>query len=111
VILGNKVSRLGLSTHAEKLKAVWKLEAPKSQKQLEMFVGLAIYFAAYIPYFSWMATPLFKLMRGKEDVYDWKVEHQQAFETIKLALVTARVRGHLVAGNPTDYTPMLLTTP
>ena len=29
IVLGNKVSRLGLSTHQEKLKAVWELEAPK----------------------------------------------------------------------------------
>jgi hypothetical protein len=29
VVLGNKVSRLGLSTHNEKLKAIWELEAPR----------------------------------------------------------------------------------
>ena len=28
IVLGHKVSRLGLSTHQEKLKAVWELEAP-----------------------------------------------------------------------------------
>src|SRR5271156_4614008 len=98
VVLGNKVSRLGLSTHAEKLKAVWKLEAPKTKKLLETFVGLAVYFATYIPFFSWMATPLFKLLRNKEDSFDWGAEHQQAFETIKLALISAPVRGHPVTG-------------
>jgi hypothetical protein len=96
VVLGNKVSRLGLSTHAEKLKAVWKLEAPKTRKLLETFVGLAIYFAAYIPFFSWIA--LFKLMQNKEDALDWTAEHQQAFETIKLALISAPVQGHPVTG-------------
>jgi hypothetical protein len=75
VVLGNKVSRLGLSTHAEKLKAMWKLEAPKTRKLLETFVGLAVYFAAYIPFFSWIATPLFKLMRNKEDALDWTAKH------------------------------------
>ena len=29
IVLRNKVSWLGLSTHQEKLKAVWELEAPK----------------------------------------------------------------------------------
>jgi hypothetical protein len=29
VVLGHKVSRLGLSTHNKKLKAIWELEAPK----------------------------------------------------------------------------------
>jgi hypothetical protein len=111
VVLGNKVSQLGLSTHAEKLKAVWKLEAPKTKKSLEAFIGLAMYFAAYIPFFSWMATPLFKLMRSKDISFDWSAKHQHAFETIKLALVSAPVRGHPVAGqayrlytDASDYT-------
>jgi hypothetical protein len=98
VVLGNKVSRLGLSTHAEKLKAVWKLEAPKTKKSLKAFIGLAVYFAAYIPFFSWMATPLFKLMRSKDISFDWSAKHQHTFETIKLALVSAPVRGHPIAG-------------
>jgi hypothetical protein len=29
IVLGNKVSHLGLSTHQEKLKAMWELKAPK----------------------------------------------------------------------------------
>jgi hypothetical protein len=29
LVLGHIVSRLGLSTHNEKLKAIWELEAPK----------------------------------------------------------------------------------
>ena len=58
IVLGNKVSRLGLSTHHEKLKAIWDLDMPKDRKKLETFLGMAVYFAAYIPYFSWIATPL-----------------------------------------------------
>ena len=62
IVLGNKVSRLGLSTRQEKLKAMWELKAPKDKKRLELFLGLAVYFSAYIPYFSWMVNPLFKSM-------------------------------------------------
>ena len=94
IVLGNKVSRLGLSTHHEKLKAVWELEAPKDQKKLETFLGLAVYFLAYIPYFSWMANPLFKSMRLKDPPHEWTDELQKCFELIKFALVLAPVRGH-----------------
>jgi len=94
VVLGNIVSRLGLSTHHEKLKAMWELEAPKDRKKLETFLGLAVYFSAYIPYFSWMANPLFKNLRQKELPFVWNDVHQKCFETIKLALVSAPVRGH-----------------
>src|SRR6266852_3016044 len=94
VILGNIVSRLGLSTHHEKLKAMWELEALSDRKKLETFLGLAVYFSAYIPYFSWMANPLFKNLRQKELPFVWNDVHQKCFETIKLALVSAPVRGH-----------------
>src|SRR5271170_7530362 len=93
IILGNKVSRLGLSTHHEKLRAVWELEPPKDQKKLETFLGLAVYFSAYIPYFSWMATPLFKKLHHEDKSWDWTSEHQKSFKFIKLALVSAPVRG------------------
>jgi hypothetical protein len=98
VVLGNKVSRLGLSTHNEKLKAIWELEAPRDWKKLETFIGLVVYFAAYIPYFSWMASPLFKSLWHKELPFLWTEEQQKAFELIKLALVSAPVQGHPEAG-------------
>src|SRR6266852_3740813 len=98
VVLGNKVSRLGLSTHHEKLKAVWELEAPRDRKKLESFLCLAIYFASYIPYFSWMATPLFKCLRLKELPFEWMDKLQNCFQLIKSALISAPVRGHPEAG-------------
>ena len=98
IVLGNKVSRLGLSTHHEKLKAVWELEAPRDRKRLESFLGLAVYFSSYIPYFSWMANPLFKCLRRKETPFIWTEELQNCFQLIKLALASAPVRGHPEAG-------------
>jgi hypothetical protein len=98
VVLGNKVSRLGLSTHHKKLKAIWELEPPKDRKKLKTFLGLAVYFSAYIPYFFWMATPLFKCLRRKETPFVWAKEQQKLFELLKLALVSAPVRGHPEAG-------------
>jgi len=94
VVLGNKVSRLGLSTHHKKLKAVWELEALRDRKKLESFLGLAVYFSSYIPYFSWMANPLFKCLRQKETPFEWSDELQKCFELIKAALVSMPVRGH-----------------
>jgi hypothetical protein len=98
IVLGNKVSRLGLSTHHEKLKAIWDLEAPNDRKRLETFLGMAVYFAEYIPYFSWIATPLFKCLRKVEAPFEWTGEQQKAFELVKLALISAPVRGHPEAG-------------
>ena len=93
-MLGHKVSRLGLSTHQGKLKAVWELEAPRDRKGLESFLGLAVYFAAYIPYFLWIATPLFKCLCRKDLGFTWGKDQSQAFELVKLTLILAPVRGH-----------------
>jgi hypothetical protein len=98
VVLGNKVSHLGLLMHHEKLKAMWELEPLKDHKALMMFLGLAVYFSAYIPYFSWMATPLFKGLCQENKQFEWTTEHQKAFKLIKLAMVSAPVRGHPEAG-------------
>jgi hypothetical protein len=94
VVLGNKVSKLGLSTHHKKLKAIWELDTPKDHKKLETFLGMAVYFNTYILYFLWMATPLFKCLQKKETSFEWTEEQQKAFELIKLALVSTPVCGH-----------------
>jgi hypothetical protein len=73
---------------------MWELNAPTDRKKLETFLGLAVYFSAYIPYFSGMANPLFKNLRPKESPFEWNDTHQKCFELIKLALVSAPVRGH-----------------
>jgi hypothetical protein len=73
---------------------MWELEAPKDHKKLETFLGLAVYFLAYIPYFSWMVNPLFKNLQLKDSPYKWTNIHQKCFKLIKLALVSAPVRGH-----------------
>jgi hypothetical protein len=73
---------------------IWELKAPTDCKKLETFLGLAVYFSAYIPYFSWMANPLFKNLRQKDSTYMWTDTHQKCFELIKLALVSTPVWGH-----------------
>ncbi|KAF9504717.1 hypothetical protein BS47DRAFT_1307739 [Hydnum rufescens UP504] len=58
-LLGQKVSQLGLSTNVEKIQAVTTLATPHHCKDLETFLGMAIYFATYIPCFSGITMPLF----------------------------------------------------
>ena len=48
-----------------------RFKAPQDHKGLESFLGLAVYFTAYIPYFSWIATPLFKCLCRKDLGFAW----------------------------------------
>ncbi|PBK88634.1 hypothetical protein ARMGADRAFT_855236, partial [Armillaria gallica] len=58
LLLGHKVSRLGLSTHYEKVKAISELVRPTKVSELQTFIGMLVYFQSFIPYFMDCMTPL-----------------------------------------------------
>ena len=62
VVLGQQVSRLGLSTHKEKVDVVDAMKEPTGVKPLQAFLGFINYFAQYIPFFMWIAKPLYNLL-------------------------------------------------
>ncbi|OJT11428.1 Retrovirus-related Pol polyprotein from transposon 297 [Trametes pubescens] len=99
MLLGQKVSRLGLSTHQEKVKAITDLAAPRNVSELHTFLGMMVYFSAYIPFYAWLAAPLFDLLRKEKD-WEWEEVHQEAFELCKQVLVQAPVRAHAMPGRP-----------
>ena len=70
LLLGQKVSQLGLSMHNEKVRAITKLAAPMNLCSLQSFLGMAIYFLHYIPGYVSLATPLFELLR-KNMKWNW----------------------------------------
>jgi hypothetical protein len=48
-VLGQMVTRLGMSTVPERIKAILDLEFPKTLKELRQWLGLIIYWRNYIP--------------------------------------------------------------
>lgn len=52
MLLGQKVSRLGLSTHKEKVDAILQLDNTKNVHDLQIFLGMMVYFASYIPFYA-----------------------------------------------------------
>ncbi|KAJ3007678.1 hypothetical protein NUW54_g3453 [Trametes sanguinea] len=99
MLLGQKVSRLGLSTHKDKVDAIVELAPPKNVHELQVFLGMMVYFSAYIPFYAWLAAPLFRLLKSSEG-WDWTELHQEAFDLCKQALVQAPVRAHAMPGKP-----------
>ena len=110
LLLGHKVSRLGLSTHAEKVEAIMNLERPRKLSQLQAFLGMVVYFSAFIPYYASVCAPLFQLLR-KGCKWHWGVEHEHAFQSAKSALQSSPVLGPLWKVFRTDYIQMLRTKP
>ena len=99
LLLGQKVSCLGLSTHKEKVEAILTLTRPRHISDLRTFLGMAIYFSHYIPYYSDTAALLFQLL-GKAQKWSWEAEHEKAFEEIKAVLASASVLAHPLPGLP-----------
>ena len=93
LVLGQKVSRLGMSTHKEKVDAIDRLEPPKTIKQLQTVLGMFVYFSAFIPYYAIIMSPLFKLLH-KDKKWEWGEQQQHAFELAKQVLKSAPILGY-----------------
>src|ERR1700691_1551062 len=99
LLLGQKVSQLGLSTYKKKVDAMLELEEPKNCHDLQVFLGMMVYFSAYIPFYAWIAGPLFSLLR-KSTNCEWTEVHSEAFKLCKQVLVNAPVCGYVKPGFP-----------
>ncbi|TFY58379.1 hypothetical protein EVJ58_g6460 [Rhodofomes roseus] len=99
LLLGQKVSQLGFSTHEEKVRAVTEFARPSKVAELQSFLGMAVYFSNYIPYYSFIASPLFQLLR-KDTKWKWTAECEHAWQAIKAALQNAPVLAHAQPGYP-----------
>ncbi len=96
-LLGQKVSRLGLSTHKEKIDAIISLVEPVNKSELQTFLGMMVYFSAYIPYYAWIVAPLFQLLK-KDQIWTWGPLQQKAFGFSKQVLANAPVRAYAIPG-------------
>jgi hypothetical protein len=93
ILLGQQVSRLGISTHQEKIDSVDAMKPPTKVKELQMFLGFVNYFAVYIPFYTWITKPLYRLL-SKDTEWTWEPLHQEAYELCKLALKSTPILGH-----------------
>jgi hypothetical protein len=63
---------------------------PANVKQLGSFLGLAGYYHKFVKNFGIIAKPLTELLK-KHTFFIWTNTHGQAFDTLKVALVSAPV--------------------
>ena len=106
--LGHTVSQAGVSMQEKKVGVMLDYNRPTSQRELLGFLALTSYYRKFISNYAHIAAPLYTLMQDdKESGYSpqsrkarlrtvwegdvWTREHEQAFRTLKGALVTAPV--------------------
>ncbi|GBG60051.1 hypothetical protein CBR_g382 [Chara braunii] len=88
--LGYVVTRGGLRPDSRKVAAVKDAPVPTLVTQVRAFLGLASYYRRLIKGFAVIARPLMNLLR-KDQFLNWDAECEQAFATLKGALVAAPI--------------------
>ena len=91
--LGHVISEKGIHPDPDKIAAVNNQPAPSNLRELRQFLGLASYYRKFVEGFAKIAAPLNQLMK-KETSYEWKSQHQEAFEYLKKRLVTTPILVH-----------------
>ena len=99
LLLGQKVSQLRLSTHKEKVDTILLLDEPKDHHDFQVFLGMMVYFSAYIPFYAWIGGLLFNIFKGSMKL-EWTKVHSKVFELCKQVLVNAPVHGYAKPGSP-----------
>ena len=102
--LGHIINREGVKPDPKKLIAVRNFPAPRTDKQIKQFLGLAGYYRRFIPNFSKIAKPLTELLK-KEIKFQWSEKQQHSFDTLKNLLCSKPLLQY------PDFTkPFVLTT-
>ena len=83
--LGQLVSATECKPEPAKIAGIQALQPPTSVKRLQAHLGLFNYYRCYVPNFSIIAKPLYKLTE-KGAQYLWSEECQSAYEELRAAL-------------------------
>ena len=91
IFLGHVISAEGISCDPAKVEAVKNWSTPRSARQVQVFLGTVNYYNRFIKDYSEIARPLFGAANRKYKRFSWTPECQQAFETLRRALISAPI--------------------
>lgn len=86
--LGHEIDENGISIDSSRLQAITTYKKPTNAKDVRTFLRFTGWHRKFIKEQAEMSAPLVNLMK-KNVQFDWKQEHEQAYENIKSAMLEA----------------------
>jgi hypothetical protein len=89
-LLGFIVSHRGIEANPEKIEAIMRMEAPRSQKKVQKLTGCMAALSRFISRLGEKGLPFYKLLK-KVDKFQWTSEAHEALDAQKKFLTTPPV--------------------
>ena len=85
-LLGFMVSQRGIEIDLHKIKAIVEMKPPRTEKEIQAFLGRIQYISRFIAQLTMTCEPIFRLLK-KEVPTVWNEQCEEAFEKIKSYLM------------------------
>ncbi|UYV76696.1 K02A2.6-like, partial [Cordylochernes scorpioides] len=91
--LGHRINKNGIYPLEDKLDSIKKCPKPSNISELKSFLGMLSFYSKFVRNLSIHANPLFSLLKRSYN-WNWKNEHDQAFEKCKNLISTKTCLTH-----------------
>nr|GFB76246.1 putative reverse transcriptase domain-containing protein [Tanacetum cinerariifolium] len=88
--LGHVIDSDGVHVDPANVEGIRNWSAPTTPTEVRQYLGLASYYRRFIEGFSLISKPLSKLTQ-KNKKFDWGIEEEEAFQTLKHKLCSAPI--------------------
>lgn len=95
--LGFIIDENGVRVDPEKVKAITTMPHPRNVTELKSFLGMVNFYGKFIDNLSAYLSPLYKLLK-KDCYWEWGMEQNKAFETVKGLLISTKTLVHFDIG-------------
>ena len=93
VFHGHVFTPEGIKPDPSKIQAIVQMPTPKDVSDIKRFNGMVQYLAKFLPDLAEITTPL-RALTHKDTPWEWKAEHESAFNTIKSKITQAPLLAH-----------------
>ncbi|UYV69112.1 hypothetical protein LAZ67_6002474, partial [Cordylochernes scorpioides] len=100
-VFGHLVDSKGIYPDPEKIEAIARFPTPRSITDVRSFIGLCSYYRRFIENFAEKAAPLHEVLK-KDNKFTWNSGQQDAFDSLKKALMSEPVLAYFEEQLPTE---------